>query len=232
MESKQVLYMGPWFDTEYLKYFNKDTTFILIDTQPRSQWDYTLNDLCMINQYSIDKDEYIKNLLIRYNEHKFIPIRYYHFMEGYTISTIKENKRTEYLKTKHTNFIDPTLIVFEHIETKQIIKYYLSTNIKYNMISELQQDIYDCDTLYVKGYYPTKIMLDYISNNMTYFYGGNNSCFYIDYDDPDQLETIIYELSITNKKYFNKYYLITNKETYIECTDINDLINKWKTLSY
>ena len=51
-------------------------------------------------------------------------------------------------------FANPTLIIFENKETKQIIKYYISTNIKYNMNELLKKDISESTGLIVQGYIP------------------------------------------------------------------------------
>ena len=111
--------------------------------------------------------------------------------------------------------INPELYVFINEETKQEIKYYISTNVEYNINYSLLCDIRDSDALILNEYIPNIKLFDYIDKMKiligyfnTYFSSDNN---YIDI--------------LSNK--FIKYYLINNYNDYnevIECNDFMDII--------
>ena len=70
-------------------------------------------------------------------------------------------------------FICPTLLTFEKAATstsiKQTIRYYISTNIMYNMTDTLESDIKTCDSLILSGYFPHKLVLNILSLDITIY---------------------------------------------------------------
>lgn len=211
----QVLYIGPWFDIDYLQIFKDTKTFILIETQPRTQWDSSYNNLVLINQ----NKNYIDELIQIYKEKNFILSSFYHFMEDYTETTLSDYDRVKYIETKKSKFVDPTLLIFFNPKTGQSVKYYASTNILYNIDNELKNDIYDSDTLYLSGYTPDISLLNYISHYMVNLVCDNDTIYAYDEYENDIISEFI--LKNNEKDYFKNIYLY--KDKFIDCVDIKEV---------
>ncbi len=184
--------------------------YILIDTRPRAQWDFEKNDLAMIGQ----NKNYINELVRIYNNNNFKLTITHRFMEYYTESTLNSDEIIQYKKEKYSPYNDPTLLVFRNDITNQVIKYYISTNILYNMNDELKNDIYNSDTLYVSGYFPDVELLDYLSPTMINFVGDINCSNLTTLEDND----------IFVHRKFKCLYLFYNG--FIKCNSIAELEKK------
>jgi hypothetical protein len=206
---KKVLYIGAWDHIEIVDYFPNCDEFILIDTQPRSQWD--INTFC--------KDLYQK---------KFIEVLINKFKDYGFILDIEIKLDKNFDDNYHDNYcyINPHLFLFKSMNTQRvkIIKYYISTNILYNMTQILEQDIMESDTLYVAGYFPDKELLKYIKNKINFV--GDDETIYNNYNDQDE-NNIIYNFNINNNinDYFDSYYLVyRDSKKLIKCDNLDMII--------
>ena len=215
---KKVLYLGAWDHIEIVDYFPECNEFILIDTQPRSQWD--IKTFC--------KDFYQKNFI----EELINKCKDYGFILDIEIK-LEDNLDDNY------PYINSHLFVFKNnikcMDTQRVrtIKYYISTNILYNMKPILEEDIMESDTLYVAGYHPDKELLKYIKNKKNFV--GDNDTIYNN-DDSDK-NNIINNINNTNdhvhyfNNYFDNYYLIyRNSKKLIKCDNL-DMIIKYSEAS-
>jgi hypothetical protein len=117
-------------------------------------------------------------------------------------------------------YINPHLFIFRN--ENRIIKYYISTNILFNMNKLLEDDIKTSDTLYVAGYFPNEELLKYFSKKM--IFAGDDDTVY--FSEPDPTDNNIISSGLL-KEYFDKYYLIC-RETgkIILCDSLEDIDNK------
>lgn len=210
---KKVLYLGAWNHIEIVDYFPDCNEFILIDTQPRTQWD--------INLYCKDyyNKKFIEILINKCKDYGFI----------LDIEIKLDNKKDD---DNHDNYpyIDPHLFLFKNMDSQKvrIIKYYISTNILYNMTPILEEDIISSDTLYVAGYHPDKELLKYIKKKIN-FVGDDETKYNI--DDADEENNIICNKFIKNNidDYFDNYYLIyRNTKKIIKCNNLDMIIESIK----
>lgn len=138
-----------------------------------------------------------------------------------------------------TEHINPTLLLFKNNITNRFIKYYISTNIEYNMTNELANDIGNCDGLVLSGYLPNKKVLDYfIKPKILIAYSG--TC-YDEYCNNVNIMTFLKNNKIY-KKYFIKGYFMPSHvqeyQTYFEIKPkefyniehLIDISNKWYEL--
>lgn len=217
----QFLYLGPWYHFDPLNHFINCKKFIYIDTQPRTQWDFVPNTLCIdaycnnfINLIKSDltklgfnliSSECLNNDYIKYN-------RYYEYnFETTVVKTkiIEPNDINNILKLYP--FINPHLLVFYNEQTNQTLKYYISTNIKYTMTEELKNDIESSTDLICAGFSPDIQLLPYIKNPIN-FYGYTGTCYEPDYDIPDAdcnfslFNFLFYANKENNYEQINKYF--------------------------
>jgi hypothetical protein len=207
---KKVLYLGAWDHIEIVDYFPDCNEFILIDTQPRSQWD--IKTFC--------NDFYQKTFI----EELINKCKDYGFILDIEIK-LEDNLDDNY------PYINSHLFVFKNninsninsmnAQRIRIIKYYISTNILYNMKPILEQDIMESDTLYVAGYHPDKELLKYIKNKINFV--GDNDTIYNN-DDSDK-NNIINNTNDNFNNYFDNYYIIyRDSKKLIKCDNLDMII--------
>jgi len=205
----KILYFGASLNIQTVRDFPNVKKFIFIDNQPRSKSD---------RYYFSDRDynnKFIDQLMIVTNDYGFYLSNIFILDETYHKKILNIKKMVYYSFFQLPSNINPELYVFINDETKQEIKYYISTNVEYNMNYSLLCDIRDSDALILNEYIPNIKLFDYIDKMKiligyfnTYFSSDNN---YIDI--------------LSNK--FIKYYLINNYNDYneiIECNDFMDII--------
>jgi len=119
-------------------------------------------------------------------------------------------------------------------EVNRIIKYYISTNILFNMNPMLEKDIYESDTLYNSGYHPDCELLKYLTNKKRNFVGSSKTCYYDEQSFNDDSDNNIIKYFIktnTMNDYFDNYYLVWKKKSMIIlCDSLEDINNKKKLL--
>ncbi len=214
----KILYIGTWHHIQPVRDFPLVKEFIFIDTQPRSKWDDKSYDSKFYKRDFYD-DLIHKCICFGFqlmNEYILDP-NYYK-----SILTIKQRVYYSFYSTL-PHHINPTLLVFFNEKTRQTIKYYISTNIQYNMCATLQKDIEDADALIVSGYHPHIKLLEYFTKPKI-FIGYSGTYYNIDENNGDA-STIISVLHQSEKsEYFDKFLAVSKKTGKItKCTDIFDL---------
>lgn len=124
------------------------------------------------------------------------------------------------------------MLVFTNKKTKQTIRYYISTNIKFNMNKILEYNIATSDGIIVSGYFPETCILNYFSAPKTFF-GYTNTCYTISSSFSTNNEnTIIYFLHtcICNTQYyFIEFYMVHDDSgVIIKCEDFNNFLDNIK----
>ncbi len=211
---KKVLYVGAWDHIEVINYFPHCNEFILIDTQPRSDH---------------DKKDYFYEGFYRANFLKKIikKCKKYGFILDKTIE-LDNNYLPHY---NDYPYINPHLFIF--IKNNISIKFYISTNILFNMCPMLEKDIFEADTLYNAGYHPDCELLKYFSSDgiikKKNFVGDNNTCYYVEYEEDDNniIKKFIENNNYHMDDYFDNYYLVWRKKSMIIlCDNLGDIDEK------
>lgn len=224
MESiKKVIYLGIGCRIDPVLHLSNVNEFVFIDTNPRSE---------------CDSKEFYKGF---YKKKFYDELIQKYTILGFDLQLIKEldnnyHKKIFNIKQKlfyficfkqKPKFINPTLLVFTNNETKQIIKYYISTNILYNMNDLLLNDIKEADALIMCGHNPHTKLLNYFDKPKI-FLGYSNTNYTIElHNTNEDRANIVYFLHNTDNvtlKFFNRYFLIkcdTGEE--MECKNIIDL---------
>jgi hypothetical protein len=204
MNVEQLLYLGPWYDFNPIIDFNAKK-YIYIDTQPRSEFDDFTKNTFYPEFY---KHNFIVELMIKLKSLGFRIIRnkkntycldnsYYKTLLGFT------NHETKNLYS----FINPWLFTFFNSSNGKIIKYYVSTNIKFNMCEELKLDIEESDGLIYSGYAPDKILLNYIIKPIN-FYGYKDSCYNADEFEEEEDNIIKFISKNEYQQYFKNLFFV------------------------
>ena len=217
----KILYLGTWNHIQPVRDFPFVKEFIFIDTQPRSEFD----DKSFYQGFY--KDNFYDNLI-----HKCNCFGFHLKSEEVLDSTYYKSIFTLWQRIYYSlwnilpQHINPTLLTFFNERTRQTIKYYISTNIEYNMTISLQQDIEEADALVVSGYNPNIKLLEYFTKSKI-FIGYSNTCYDLnkDKDKEEEDNSIISVLHQTEKsEYFYKYITVSYKTGQMkDCTDIFDL---------
>ena len=212
---KKVLYLGAWAHIEVVNYFPNCDEFILIDTQPRSEHDE--------KNYFYEgfyRNKFIDRVIKKCKKYNFILTEKIELDPEYMSAELSAN----------FSYINPHLFIFNNSTNnkKRIIKYYISTNILFNMNPTLENDSKTSDPVYVAGYAPDVILLKYLNKKIN-FVGDNNTVYFYERapDENDIINTIIkldehlYPLSEWN------YYLVwRQKSMIIVCDSLVDINNK------
>lgn len=236
----QLLYIGTWHHIRPVVHFSQVKRFIFVDTQPRSEFDSPdyfyegfyrsrfmegLIQKCqkygfVLKEEKVLDEEYYKNVLtIRqfeaYQQHQLVdPEMRLNFDNGLPA------------------YINPTLLTFVNQETNQEIKYYVSTNIEYNMNNELSKDIRESNGLIVSGYHPDGKLLESFDNLSKTFYGYSRTVFGNYPDEVDNYNNIINLIHINkieSSKYFSQFFLVDWKSGKMDkCNDLNDIEDRRK----
>lgn len=201
---KKVLYFGSWDHIEVVNYFHKCNEFVLIDTQPRSEFDK--------KNYFYEgfyREKFLNRVIKKCKKYGF---------------TLEETIELDPNYNKHLSnlpYINPHLLIFKNNE--RVIKYYISTNILFNMTPLLEDDIKTSDTLYVAGYYPDIELFKYTNKKMNFV--GDNCTVYV-YDIEEDEKKII-SSNIKLDDYFDNYYLVwRRKSLIIICDSLEDINDK------
>ena len=212
---EKILYFGASLNIQIVKDFPNVKEFVLVDNQPRSKSDrYYFSD----RDYN---DKFIDNLIIITKDYGFELSKIFILDESYHTKILNIKKMIYYSFFTLPPNIDPELYIFNNKETYQIIKYYISTNIDYNMNMTLFNDIKSCNTLIINQYFPSIKLFEYF-DKMEILVGYIKTLFSSNDD---------YINKVSSK--FNKYYLFNNENNLaIECKNFMDIIlNKIKLLN-
>ena len=238
-EIRKILYVGAGTDTGPIIDFEDATEFIYVEIMPRN---VDSDSIPYNDQYC---HGFIDKITDKFNELDF------HLTETRALdNTYHENVLSHEQKKrgvpKHFN---PTVLIFENEEKTRKIKYYVSTNIKYNMCNELSEDIASSDSIAIVGYSPKTLIFDHFTDKKT-FIAYSDTC-YSYYGKNDDLIGACFENNNTNgdkvyKKYFYDvgYFLESHEEerstrscieyprTFNGTMELYDIFDEWWDDSY
>lgn len=207
---EKLLYIGAGLDFTPVIHFSQVREFVFIDAQPRSEFDG------IICEGSLFYDGFYR--------HKFIDLLVKNAAKfGFELVERIEldlDYHKQILTQEQKDFWDicflekfpdtnPGMLIFTNNKTSQMVKYYISTNIKFNMCSRLETDIRKSDGLIIAGYHPDKIILDYISKPIK-LYCYTRTCYYLDDEEVDNFDNLIYwgyNNADKVKIFFNELYV-------------------------
>ena len=208
-EIRKILYVGAGYDTGPIIDFDDATEFIYIDIMPRN----TDSDSIPYN------DKYCHGFIDKITD-KFDDLDFNLTETRVLDSTYHENVLNYEQKCrgvpKHFN---PTVLIFENEEKTRKIKYYISTNIEYNMCDELSEDISCSDSIAVVGYSPKTIIFDHFKNKKTFIAYSGTYYSYSGKDDDYDIVGACFKYNNDDevyKKYFNNigYFLESHEPEY------------------
>ena len=183
---KKLLYIGAWDHISPVMHFPKTKEFIFIDTQPRSDFDNkTIFYTCVY------RHRFYKKIINMCSQYGFTLLSTTILDKNYDKTLILDTTYDDNVLTKYK--INPTLLYFVNPVTNQTIKYYISTNIEFNMCDVLKKDIQQCNGLIICGYFPDKILFNYLNTNKFYCY--SSTCY--DHDPEYNNSNIIGSLYTT-----------------------------------
>ncbi len=218
---KKVLYLGSGDDIEVINHFPNCNEFILIDTQPRSEHD---TENCFYDGFY--RDNFLKRVISKCKKYGFILDKTIELDQNYINKIQLFELQKNYINlSNELPYINPHLLIFKN--GNRLIKYYISTNILFNMFPILEEDIKSCDTLYVAGYHPDVGLLKYITKKLNFV--GDDKTVYFYKPDKDE-NTIITNSNIKLNDYFDNYYLVWRKKSLIILCDSLEDIDKKKHL--
>ena len=173
-----LLYIGAWNHIAPVLHFPKTKEFIYIDTQPRSEFDQA--NIFMTCFY---RKKFYKNVVRIWSQYGFNLLSTTIIDKNYEQTLVKDTSDDDITSKKTYKHVNPTLLYFSNPVTNQVIKYYISTNIKFNMCNRLEKDIRKSDGLIISGYFPTSQVLDYLPHSNYTFYCYTDTCYSYDQHD-------------------------------------------------
>jgi len=229
---KKMLYIGAWNHIECVNHFPNTKEFIFIDTQPRSEFD------SLSFHQPFYRKIFFQDLLMECRKKQFRLTNLTEIDKTYYKKILSVTQLMDYKLMDSYPFINPTLLSFVNNITEQTIHYYISTNIEYNMTPRLLQDIQSADALVVSGYFPKKILFDYLDKDMPKkFIGYSQTCYKTPIDeDPDEKDTIINFLKkpeniIKNDYFYSYYYVCYETGAYKKFASFKDFLENSKILN-
>lgn len=159
IEIDQILYMGAHCHIEMINYFPKCKKFIFIDIEPRNEFDDLYDE-------RLFRTDFVPKLISKFTTNNFI-----------ITSIVKlDNNYHKKFNIKDKPYLNPHLIIAYNYTKNIQIKYYISTNILFNMNDQLKNDIYNCNGLYVAGYWPNDYLVTLLNKDIT-FIGDSNTIY-------------------------------------------------------
>ncbi len=220
----KLLYIGTGLHIEPVLDFPNVKEFIFIDTLPRSQ--FGDNHGFSNNWY---RQHFMSDLKKKFKKHNFKLIHSLvldnQFEKKYL--TISQRFLYGFIK-KRPPHINPTLLFFHNYSTKQIIKYYISTNITINKDTILESDLQTSDTLIISGHFPDEKLLEYI-NKPKKLICYSETCYYCENDDDVEKGNIFYDLK--NEMYFSNCFYVDKKKKY-EITEYKNFAEMVKFIQF
>ena len=190
----QILYINPNLDIKPVLDFPDTKHFLFIDTLPRN------NNMKKFSSILYKKTFY-KDLVKIYKSHGFKLMEIIDINNKFYKKILTFKQSIYYFIFGLPQFINPTLLCFFNLETNQVVKYYISTDVIHNINSDIIHEINNCEAMIITEYlFPYKIF-DYFTEPKICI-----SYMQIDYKIND---------NIINK--FNKFI-------YIDSNNMNDFL--------
>ena len=206
MNINKIIYIDASVHINPTIHFPKTKEFIFIDTMPCSN-----TDKKKFISSSYDKN-FLKELIKKYNEYDFILMEIIDINSSYYKEILNTFQKLYYTFNKLPQYINPTLCIFFNMNTNQTIRYYISTNVVYNINEMLSYDIKTSDAIIINNNFKAINIID----EPKIFLGYSNL-----YYDKKQYN------NLNISKYFNKFYYINNiTGEKIECDSLNDYFKK------
>jgi hypothetical protein len=203
---KKILYIGSGDDLKPIDTF-RQSQFVYIDSSPRNEYGYPYY------YRGFYKKNFKKSILKKLSDMSFVQTN--------------EKKYSDLYSEINVPDLDSHLVTFERNDHKTF-KYYFSTGIPENIYDEkgdlnqdLCKDIYECDSILIKGHWPNKEILSHIKTPI-HFIGSYGTFFPQNIKDmDDDFNNIIFYFLIHPEKvsfysYLNKMGEITTFQTYNE----------------
>ena len=219
----KILHIGRGCNIESVIHFSQTKEFVFIDSQPRIKCEK------IYLEPTFNKKEYISdfvnNLLLTCLFHGFE-------LESKTIIDKKYHKKIipkkwfyfSCLKKMPKN-IDPTLLVFTNKKTEQIIHYYISTNIKYNIYPGLRYDISTSNAIIVSEYFPDTQILDYFGTSKIFIGYSNINYHNNNNNNNNNVLYFLHNPKCNIHHFFSEFYIIDKNNVNIsKYKDFNDLL--------
>jgi hypothetical protein len=222
----KMMYIGAGLHLEPLSNINFRNVkeFIFVDTLPRSQFDNFVHknkfEEIYYGKYFIDK------LIENCEERNFELVVTEELDKNYFTKILSFTQRIKWLKRVKQTFpyICPTLIIFYNKITHQYLKYYVSTNILFNMNNYLKNDLKTSNGLIISGYHPDIKLLQYIKKPIN-LYCYSETAYNIPQDEIDNANNIV-ALLFQNEYVFNNYFnniYVCHDSKLISCTDLMEM---------
>jgi len=232
--ANKILYIGTGLHLEPLHDFKETQDFVFIDTQPRSEFDnYT-----KYFNYAFYKKNFVRNVITLAKDLGFHLEMQYVLDPNYCYKLFTWKQYLYYCFNKLPEYINPTLLYFVNKNTKQTLRYYVSTNLDAIITNKfknyykdekhpLKKDIQSSDGLIVSGYHPHRKLFEYFAGPI-HFFGYTDTCYTIKEDEltNEDMDTIItvLENSICNLRYLIKSFYMVGYKTgeIVKCENFQD----------
>ncbi len=222
----KLLYIGAGLDICTARQFSETHEFIFIDTLPRTEY----GDIFKFS-FSRYRHSFINELIKKASAFGFTFKKSIELNPQFYKRILNIKQQIQYIFNPIQTVINPILLLFYNNKTQQSIRYYVSTNILFNMCQNLRDDVDSCDAIYLKGYIPDAIILNYINKPIIFIGASYTTVFTIDDDDDDKNNLIYYLNGIKNnssklKQYFKKFYIYNETNTSLqECSNFNEFMS-------
>lgn len=206
---QKLLYIGAGeYHFEVTRHFSSTKEFVFIDTQPRSCFESS--------ELVFNEEMYYASFIPRLTEsaanHGFTLERTEELDNNYFTKIFSWIQRIKYFGRIKQTFphVCPALLTFFNSFTGQKIKYYISTNILYNMCPELEKDIASSEGLIISGFHPHKVLLQHLSAPVP-LYCYDSTIYKEDEKYVDDFDNVVYWMfqnldQVSN--YFSSLYLV------------------------
>jgi hypothetical protein len=220
MSFNKILYVGCGINVDIISHFPNTKEFIFVDSQP-------LNKFNGAEFYEpFYQHQFINIILSKLRILGFMIQSVTTLDKKYFKKIFTLKQRIYYLFYNKPQYINPSLLTFYNTNTKQEVKFYVSTDINYTNILPLYADIKSCDALLISKHSPSIEYLKYILFPIN-FVGYSDTLYHINSNDNDKN---IIQYFHRNKKIISKYildfYAIDKENGYIElCSSFEDFID-------
>lgn len=215
---KKLLYVGSSLNLKILDDFTDISTYIFIDTLPRSNKNtFYYSD----REYDV---KFFVNLIKACKRFGFYVLNIKELDPDYYKKIFNLKKTLYYSFFDKPLHINPTLITFINIKNQKELRYYISTNIQYYINDSIRKDIIETDIIIINETIPHENILQYFVEPKI-FIGYINTCFSNNDDDGENIcNFLLSNNDYTTSKYFNKYFLFLEKDkSLIECKNLIEL---------
>jgi hypothetical protein len=212
---KKLLFIDTSLNLIPLVDFDDYDEYVFINTLPRSKNDtYNYSDRAYDN-------EFFNQLLIQCKAYGFFILNIQEMDNEYYKKIFSLKKTLYYSFFEKPKYINPTLVTFINIINQKILKYYISTNIEYNMNNLLKNDINDCDVFIINEYIPNEKILEYFEKPKIFI--GYSNTFFTSNENKNMCRFLLCNNNYITSKYFYKYFLFKEKAIK-ECENLIELI--------